>query len=176
MLPRLSLVVKAGPAAGRRREVLTKSSQNWHRAFPTRDKFSATIGRVQMRPFTFDEAEFRLRRVLAEEGYAQPDEVSRGPDEDEITFTWEGHDPPITMNLADHPERVDRIEEDSNGRPASVAEVTARMSKIIADGGIRKPDAIREGPEPHEVSFIWAQEKALVIIDRREDLEEMEPA
>lgn len=59
-------------------------------------------------------------------------------------------------------------EEPEGGRPATVAEVTARMSKIIADGGMRKPDVIRPGPEPYEVSFIWSEEKLITIVDRRE--------
>lgn len=61
-----------------------------------------------------------------------------------------------------HDEPVDR-------GSASVAEVTARMSKIVADGGMREPDVIREGPGPYEVSFIWEEEKSIVIVDRRED-------
>ncbi len=122
---------------------------------------------MEKRPFTFDEAEYRLRRVLAEEGYAQPDEVRRGPGPSEITLAWEGHDP-ITMDMAKYPERIDRIEQSIEGRSATVAEVTAKMSTIIADAGLRKPDAIQPGPEPHEVSFIWVEEKVMVIVDRRE--------
>ena len=123
---------------------------------------------MEKRPFTFDEAELRLRRLLAEQGYAQPDEVRRGPGH-ELTMEWEGHDKPFTVDLSEYPEPIDRIEEPDDGRPASVAEITARMSKIIADGGMRKPDVIREGPEPYEVSFIWAEEKAIAIVDRRSD-------
>lgn len=63
--------------------------------------------------------------------------------------------------------RGDRIEEHGGDRSASVADVTARMSKIVADGGMRRPDVIREGPEPYEVSFVWTEE-AIVIVDRRE--------
>lgn len=125
---------------------------------------------MEKRPFTFDEAEFRLRRVLAEEGYAQPDEVRRGATDHEITFAWEGHDRPITMNLAECPESVEQIERLTNGAAPTVADVTARMCKLIADGGMRKPDVIREGPEPFEVSFIWVEEKLLVIVDRREEV------
>ncbi len=124
---------------------------------------------MEKRPFTFDEAEYRLRRVLAEEGYAQPDEVRQGPGPSEITLTWEGHDP-ITMDMAKYPERIDRIEQPIEGRPATVAEVTAKMSTIIADAGLRKPDAIQPGPGPYEVSFIWVEEKVLVIVDRREEV------
>lgn len=54
---------------------------------------------METRPFTFDEAELRLRRLLAEEGYGQPDEVRKGPAEHEITFAWDGHDRPIRMDL-----------------------------------------------------------------------------
>ena len=126
---------------------------------------------MEKRPFTFDEAEYRLRRLLAEAGYAQPDEVRKGPGEHEITLAWEGHDHPITMDLSAYPERVDRIEQPIEGRPATVAEVTARMCKLVSDGGMRKPDVIREGPDAYEVSFIWAEEKAIVIVDRREEVE-----
>lgn len=130
---------------------------------------------MQTRPFTFDEAELRMRRLLAEEGCAQPDEVRKGPGEHEITFAWEDHDRPITMDLAECPERVDRIEQRIEGRPATVAEVTAQMCKLVSDGGMRKPDDIRPGPDPHEVSFIWAEEKLLVVVDRREGVEELPP-
>lgn len=79
---------------------------------------------------------------------------------------------PFTFDEAvENPERVDRIEQPIEGRPATVAEVTARMSKLVSDGGMRRPDVIREGPEPYEVSFIWAEEKAIVIVDRREEVE-----
>jgi hypothetical protein len=125
---------------------------------------------MEKRPFTFDEAEYRLRRVLAEEGYAQPGEVRQGPGRSEITLAWEGHERPITMDLAACPERLDRIEQPIEGRPATVAEVTAKMSKIISDAGLRKPDAIQPGPERYEVSFIWVEEKLLVIVDRREEV------
>ena len=125
---------------------------------------------MEKRPFTHEEAEYRLRRVLAEEGYAQPDEVRRGPGPSEITLAWEGHDRPITMDRAACPERIDRIEQPIEGRPATVAEVTARMSMIIADAGLRKPDAIKPGPESFEVSFIWNEEKLLVIVDRRDEV------
>jgi len=63
---------------------------------------------------------------------------------------------------------VKKREEPEDGRAATVAEVTARMSKIIADGGMRKPDVIRTGPEPYEVSFIWSEEGLITIVDRRE--------
>ncbi len=45
------------------------------------------------------------------------------------------------------------------------------MCKLVSDGGMRSPDVIREGPEHYEVSFIWAREKLLVIVDRREEVE-----
>ena len=122
---------------------------------------------VDRRPFTFDEAELRMRRVLAEAGYAQPDEVTAGPGESEITFAWEGHDRPITMDASAYPERADVIEAFEDDQ--SVAAVTARMSKLIYDNGIPKPDLIREGPEPDEVSFIWTESKLIVIVDRSED-------
>jgi hypothetical protein len=44
------------------------------------------------------------------------------------------------------------------------------MSTIIAGAGLRKPDAIQSGPEPYEVSFVWVEEKLLVIVDRREEV------
>lgn len=123
---------------------------------------------MEKRPFTFEEAELRLRRVLAEENIAQPDEVRNGPGPSEITFAWDGHEP-ITMDIAAYPERVDRIEQ-ARQSPATVADVTARMSMIIAGAGLRKPDAIQPGPEPFEVSFVWVPEKLLVIVDRREEV------
>lgn len=123
---------------------------------------------MEKRPFTFEEAEFRLRRVLAEENIAQPDEVQSGPGPSDITLVWEGHEP-ITMDLAAHPERVDRIEQ-AEESPATVADVTARMSMVIADAGLRKPDSIQAGPGTLEVSFIWVTEKLLVIVDRRDEV------
>jgi len=123
---------------------------------------------MEKRPFTFEEAEFRLRRVLAEENIAQPDEVQSGPGPSDITLVWEGHEP-ITMDLAAHPERVDRIEQ-AEESPATVADVTARMSMVIADAGLRKPDSIQAGPEALEVSLIWVKEKLLVIVDRRDEV------
>lgn len=125
---------------------------------------------MEKRPFTFDEAEYRIRRLLAEEGYAQPDEVRKGPGEQEITFAWNGHDHPITMDLSECPEPIDRIEQPIAGRPATVAEVTAQMCKLIGDEGMRMPDEIRPGPEPWEVGFIWAEEKLVVIVDGREEV------
>ena len=56
---------------------------------------------------------------------------------------------------------------------ASVAEITAQMSGIFSLGEVRTPDLIREGPEPNEVSFIWEEEKLIVIIDRRKGVDEV---
>lgn len=123
---------------------------------------------MKKRPFTHEEAEHRLRRVLAEEGYEQPDRVRQGPGPTEISLEWDGIEP-VTMDRAAHPELIDRIEQ-VNEVPASVADVTARMSMIIADAGLRKPDVMRPGPGPWEVSFIWAEEKLLVIVDRRDEV------
>ena len=121
---------------------------------------------MKSRPFTFDEADLRLRRVLAEAGYAQPDSVTRGPGDRDITFAWNDHDRPITMDLGAYREPLDLIS--SFDEDHSVAATTARMCKLIHDGGVAKPDLIREGPDPGEVSFIWAEPKLIVIVDRRE--------
>lgn len=126
---------------------------------------------VESRPFTFDEADLRLRRVLAEAGYAQPDSVTAGPGESEITFAWDGHDRPITMDRALYPEPVESIRPFGVDAPASVPELTATVCKLVHDGGMPKPDLIREGPEPYELSFIWAETKVIVIVDRREELD-----
>lgn len=40
---------------------------------------------------------------------------------------------------------------------------------------MRKPDVIREGPEPYEVSFIWEEEKSIVIVDRRKEVQARGP-
>ncbi len=77
------------------------------------------------------------------------------------------------MVLSKHPERIDRIEQPIEGRPATVAEVTAQMCKLVSDAGIRKPDVIRPGPERYEVSFIWKKEKLWTIVDRRDDTVEL---
>lgn len=54
---------------------------------------------------------------------------------------------------------------------ASLVEVTAQMSEIIADGGMRQPDLIRRGPESYELSFIWEDERLITVIDLREGVE-----
>ena len=111
----------------------------------------------------------RFLHDLAEAGYPQPDSVTAGPGASEITFAWDGHDRPITMDPAAHPEPVDRIRPFGIDEPASVAELTATVCKLVHDGGGPKPDLIKEGPEPYELSFIWTERKVIVIVDRREE-------
>ena len=48
----------------------------------------------------------------------------------------------------------------------SVAETEAQMRALLASGDIPQPDEVREGPEADEVSFVWYEQKLLVIVDR----------
>jgi hypothetical protein len=119
-------------------------------------------------------AERRVRQLLAEEGYAQPDEVEYG--RKSVTMFWHSVKKSITVDVAERGEVGEcRMGPPSpkwdaeNGRVVRLATLREKQQAeqdaraMLDDHGLPQPDQVEYGATC--IRLFWREEKVVVIVD-----------
>jgi hypothetical protein len=122
-------------------------------------------------------AERRLRQLLAEDGFAQPDEVEYG--RSSVTMFWHSVEKSVTVDVTDRGEigetrmgprspKWDKAPAD-NGRVVRLAtlrekrEAERNVRAMLDDHGLPQPDYVEHGATC--IRLFWTEEKVVMIVD-----------
>ena len=114
-------------------------------------------------------AEGRLRQLLSEDGYAQPDEVQYGLNS--VLLIWRSVNKSIMVDVTEDGEvgetRMGPPPLGSPDRPAATVKeklaVERKLRKLLTDGQLPQPDEIEYGHRC--IRAIWWDRKLAVVVD-----------
>jgi hypothetical protein len=112
-------------------------------------------------------AERRLRQLLSEDGFAQPDEVQYGPDS--LLLIWRSVNKSIEVDVTEKGEVGEtRMGPPplGSGEPATLKEklaVERKLRALLTNGGLPQPDEVEYGHRC--IRAIWWDQQVAVVVD-----------